>query len=72
MASHKGGLFSFSCLEDDKYARQSRAHFLSEISVKSKMFFNTHPQLTCDGLLLDTFSLPVLTVDWFSHFSIRL
>ena len=40
--------------------------------VKCPPFFNTHPQLTCEEFLLDTFSLPVLTVDWFSHCSIRL
>ena len=40
--------------------------------VKCPPFFNTHPQLTCEEFLLDTFSLPVLTFDWFSHCSIRL
>ena len=49
---------SFSCLEDDKCVRQSRAHFLSEISVKSKMstFIHHTSSVDIDPCLVRFFS----------------
>ena len=46
--TNKGFFFFFSCLEDDKCVRQSRAHFLSEISVKSKMSTFIHHTSSVD------------------------